>query len=126
MAKNLIELVVGDLADKKSYREYKARVKALPSGYREAEAAVSRYVMNLGPNEDGATLVRMLGDLAELFEQAVADGTTVRELVGVEPVEFAEAFMANYDGGSWIGKERARLAKSIDAAAGDAGEAREP
>ncbi|TPW71598.1 DUF1048 domain-containing protein [Schumannella sp. 10F1B-5-1] len=121
MAKNIIELVVGDLADKRKYREYKARAKALPAGYREAEAAVERYVMYLGPTDDGASLIAMLGDLADLFEQAVADGTSVRDLVGADPVEFAETFMANYSGGSWITKERARLAASIDEAVGDAG-----
>ena len=34
----------------------------------------------------------MLEDLADLFEQAAADGTPIREIVGDDPVEFVEAF----------------------------------
>ena len=118
MARNLIELVVGSLDDKKKYREYKARVKALPDGHREAAAALERYLLNIGPTDDGKSLIAMLEDLAELFEQAVAAGTPVRDLVGADPVEFAETFMENYGGGSWIRKERERLAASIDDATG--------
>jgi DNA-binding ferritin-like protein (Dps family) len=38
----------------------------------------------------------MLEDLADLFEQGAADGTPLRDVVGEDPVEFAEAFLANY------------------------------
>ncbi len=117
MAKNLLELVVGDLEDKKQYRQYRARVKALPPGYREAAAALERYAMNLGPTDDGAALVAMLADLADLLERSAADQVGIRDLVGEDPVEFAEAFIANYGGGSWIRKERARLSRAIDDAA---------
>lgn len=116
-----IEKLTGDLADKKRYREYKARVKALPEPYREAAGGLERYLMYLGPSDDGKSLITMLNDLAELFEQGVADGTSVRDLVGNDPVEFAEAFMQNYGGGSWIRKERARLERTIDSAANGEG-----
>ena len=51
------EKIVGDLGDKKKYREYKARVKQLPAGYREATGALERYVMYLGPSDDGKSLI---------------------------------------------------------------------
>lgn len=111
-----IDKLVGDLGDKKSYLAYKARVKKLPTGYREAGSALERYLMYMGPSNDGKALVAMLGDLAELLEQSVADGTTIRDLVGDDPSEFAEAFLDNYAGGSWIRTERTRLAESIDRA----------
>lgn len=111
-----IEKIVGDFADKKSYLAYKARVKKLPTGYREAGSALERYLMHLGPSDDGPALIAMLGDLAEMLEQSAADGTPIRDLVGEDPVEFAEAFLDNYAGGSWIRTERARLATSIDEA----------
>ena len=44
------------------------------------------------------------------------DSTPIRALLGDDPAEFAEAFLDNYAGGSWIRKERARLSKSIDEA----------
>ena len=113
-----IERIIGDLADKKSYLKYRARIKKLPPGYREAALALERYLMNMGPSNDGKALIAMLTDLADLFEQSVADATPIRTLVGEDPSEFAEAFLENYAGGSWIRGERTRLAESIDHAAG--------
>lgn len=117
MARNLLELVTGDLEDKRRYRRYRARVEALPEGWREAAHALERYLMNLGPSDDGAALVAMLDDLADLLERSAADGLTVRDVVGERPVEFADAFAANYGGGGWIRKEQGRLTSAIDDAA---------
>jgi DNA-binding ferritin-like protein (Dps family) len=61
-----------------------------------------------------------MGDLAELWERAAADGTPVRDIVGDDPVEFTETFRAAYAGKEWIDKERARLRRAIDDAAGGA------
>lgn len=111
-----IEKIVGDLAAKKQYREYKERVRNLPEGYREAAGALERYLLNLGPSSDGDSLIAMLTDLADLLEQSVAAGTPIRDVVGADPADFAESFMQNYDGGSWVRSERDRLAKAIDRA----------
>ena len=111
-----IEKVTGPLEQKKAYRDYKARVKALPGGYRQAAAALERYLMFMGPSNDGKSLIAMLDDLVELLEQSAAAGTPVRDVLGADPVEFAELFMDNYGGGSWIRKERARLSTSIERA----------
>ncbi len=116
-----IDKIVGDFGDKKRYVAYKARVKQLPPGYREAAAGLERYVMYLGPSDDSSSLMAMLEDLADLLEQSVAAGTPIRDLVGDDPVAFADTFMDNYGGGSWIRKERARLAKTIDRAIDEAG-----
>ncbi|WP_287933051.1 DUF1048 domain-containing protein [Arthrobacter sp.] len=118
MAKNWIELVTGSLEQKKQYRQYKARVKVLPENYRTAIEALDRYLMYFGSITKGDTLVTMLEDLLDLFEQSVADGTPVRAIVGEDPVEFVETFLANYSEGQWINKERKRLVDAIDRAAG--------
>jgi len=73
-------------------------------------------MLNLGPSNDGKSLIAMLTDLADLMEQSAAAGTPVRAIVGDDPAAFAETFMENYGGGSWIRSERSRLAKSIDEA----------
>ena len=44
-------------------------------------------------------MVPMYGDLADLFEQSAANGTPIREIVGEDPVEFVETFVANYSEG---------------------------
>ena len=110
------EKILGDLGDKKRYREYRQRVKNLPPAYRDTTLALERYLLHLGPSDQGRSLVTMLDDLADLMEQNSAAGTPVRDVVGADPVEFAELFMANYEGGSWIRSERARLVKAVDEA----------
>ena len=49
---------------------------------------------------------------------SAANGTSIRALVGEDPVEFAEDFLRNYPEGQWIGRERERLTKAVERAAG--------
>ncbi|WP_326823943.1 DUF1048 domain-containing protein [Streptosporangium sp. NBC_01756] len=113
-----LEVVTGPLEDKRRWRQYKARIKALPENYRTAVEALERYLMHFGPG-DGSEAASMFEDLADLFEQSAADGTAIRDIVGEDPVEFVEAFVQNYPGGSWIRRERDRLSDAIDRVTGD-------
>jgi len=116
MAAKWIEALTGSLEQKKQYKQYKARIEALPEPYATAAKAPDRYFMYYGGITDGDTLVKMLGDSADLWERAAIDGTPVIAIVGDDPVEFAETFAQAYGGTRWIDKERARLTKAIDAA----------
>ena len=102
------------IGEKRDWREYKARTRELPASYRTAIEALERYLMYFGAITRGDTLVSMLDDLADLFEQAAADGTPIREIVRDDPVEFAETFLKNYSEGQWINKERKRLVETIE------------
>jgi DNA-binding ferritin-like protein (Dps family) len=115
MISKFVSKVVGE---KVRWREYKARVGRLPANYRAAVEAVERYLMHLGP-ADGASAASMFEDLADLFEQAAADETPIREIVGEDPVEFVETFLQNYPQGQWRTRERERLISAIDRAAGE-------
>ena len=116
MAAKWIELVTGSLEQKKQYRQYKARIEALPEPYATVAKAVQRYFMYNGGIVDGDTLITMQGDFVDLWERAAADGTPVRDVVGEDPVEFADAFVEAYVGKRWIDKERARLTEAVEAA----------
>jgi DNA-binding ferritin-like protein (Dps family) len=116
MAAGWIEQLTGPLEEKKRYREYKARKQRLPESYRTAVEALERYLTYFGAITKGDVLVAMLSDLADLFEQSAADGTPVRDIVGEDPVEFAETFLENYTEGRWINKERKRLTDAINQA----------
>lgn len=110
---SIIEKVVGDFGDKRRWREYKARVKAMPAPYRITCEGVERYLLYYGSIAKGEVLIAMVEDLADLFEQAAADGRPVRAIVGDDPVGFAEGFLRNYADGQWINKERERLVKTV-------------
>ncbi|WP_150307701.1 DUF1048 domain-containing protein [Planctomonas psychrotolerans] len=103
------------IGDKRRWRAYRDRVKRLPVAYRTAAEGIERYLMHTGPS-DGESLTVMLEDLADLLEQSAAAGTPIREVVGDDPVEFAEAFKRNYGLGSWLTKEQQRLSDAVDRA----------
>ncbi|MFB6580050.1 DUF1048 domain-containing protein [Streptomyces sp. NPDC056402] len=89
------------IGPKKRWRAYKARVKEFPESRRTAVEAIERYLMHFVPT-DGDSNASMFEDLADLFEQAAADGTPIREIVGEDPVEFANAFARNYSEGGYV------------------------
>jgi DNA-binding ferritin-like protein (Dps family) len=82
----------------------------------QSSAAITAYLGGLG---DGDSILSMLDDLADLFEQGAAAGTPVPEIVGEDPVEVAEAFLRNYPAGQRITRERERLTRAIERAAGE-------
>ena len=103
------------IGDKRRWREYKARTRHLPANYRTAVEAVERYLMHFGPT-DGDSAASVFEDLADLFEQAAADGTPIREIVGEDPVEFVEALVQNRPKGGRVTRERERLTSAIERA----------
>ena len=111
---SLISKMIGD---KRRWRAYKARVKQLPADYRAAVDAIERYLMYFGVL-DADSAASLFEDVADLFEQAAADGTPIREIVGDDPVEFVDALVRNYSKGGYVDRERARLVKSIEAIKG--------
>jgi DNA-binding ferritin-like protein (Dps family) len=114
MASKWIETLTGSLEQKKQYNQDKVRIDALPEPYGTAAKAISRYFFYNGGITDGDTLTRMFSDFADIWERAALDGTPVREIVGDDPVEFAETFAQAYGGKHWSDKERTRLTKSIE------------
>ena len=102
------------IGDKQRWRRYKARTKQLPADYRTAIEAVERYLMYNAMPDNADSAASMFEDLADLFEQAAADGTPVREVVGEDPVEFVDAFLQNYSKPGWIQRERVRLNHAIE------------
>ena len=109
---SFIEKLTGDLGGKKRWRAYKARAAALPEPYRTAVAGIERYLMHTGGIADDGGL-QMWEDFADLFEQAAVDRKPIRDIVGDDPVVFADTFAANYGQGSWLVREQERLKAAI-------------
>lgn len=120
MAAKWVEVITGSFEDKKRWRQYKARKEELPASYRTAIDGLERYYMYAGGIVKGDVLMQMFEDLLDLIERAAVDGTPIRDIVGQEPVEFAEAFLQNYVDGQWINKERQKLEEAIRKSANEA------
>ena len=111
---NWMKKIVGSLEQKKEYKKHQSRIDSLPEPYLTSGKALQRYLTYYGGLTDGETIVKMLGDFVDLWERAAVDGTPVRDIVGDDPVEFAETFAQAYNGRQWIDKERARLTKAFE------------
>ena len=103
------------IGDKREWREYKARMRALPEPYRIAVDGIERYLFHFGAVESD-TSIAIFSDVADIFERAAADGTPIREIVGDDPSVFVDALIDNYEKGGYVAREKKRLADSITAA----------
>jgi DNA-binding ferritin-like protein (Dps family) len=116
MTMSLSTLLTKVIGDKKRWRRYRSRKEQLPPGYRALLEAVQRYTYYRGPATADASS-SLLEDLLEVVEEAAANGTPIADLVGDDPVEFAEGFIRNYSESEWITKERRRLTEAVERAA---------
>ncbi|MGB3375891.1 MAG: DUF1048 domain-containing protein [Microbacterium sp.] len=114
MAAKWIEALTGSLEQKKQYKTAKARQEELPAPYAEAAEAVNRYLLHTSGVTDGDVMVQMFVGIVDMFEQASVDGTPVSEILGDDPVAFAEDYVLAYNGRNWVDKERKRLTETID------------
>jgi DNA-binding ferritin-like protein (Dps family) len=115
MSMGIPEFTSKVIGGKRRWRAYKARTKRLPENYRAAVEAFERYLMYFGA-VDGDSAASVFEDLIDLFEQAAADGTPIRDIVGDDPVEFVDALVRNYEKGGYVARERERLTSAIERA----------
>jgi DNA-binding ferritin-like protein (Dps family) len=100
------------IGDKKRWRAYRARTRALPEAYRTAVDGIERYLMFFGA-VDGDSAASVFEDVADIFERAAADGTPIRDIVGDDPAAFVDDLVANYDKGGYVAREKMRLDDAI-------------
>ena len=80
---------IQDIIDgKKQWRSHMARVKALPRDYQIVYKEIQRYLFKVGPIDlpDG----RLLSGIVDFFEEGVADGKGVLELIGNDVAAFCD------------------------------------
>lgn len=82
--KDIVELLVGDLDEKKEYRKMMARVNALPEDYRFVFEKIQKYMWTFAP--DGFDM----SGLIELFESGAAEGTPVLAITGKDVAAFCD------------------------------------
>lgn len=94
---SLLQLVIGDLDEKRAYRQMWKRAKALPDDYYFVYRKIYYYMLNRGANGE---------KLLELFEQSAADHKQVLEVIGNDVGQFCEDFMRASDGCSQDAREK--------------------
>jgi DNA-binding ferritin-like protein (Dps family) len=73
---------------KKQWRAHMARVKAFPPDYQIVYKEIQRYLFKVGPVQlpDG----RLLSGIVDFFEEGVAAGKGVLELIGNDVASFCD------------------------------------
>ncbi|MER7949734.1 DUF1048 domain-containing protein [Streptomyces sp. NPDC096079] len=76
---------------KKQWRAHKARVKALPPDYQIVYNEMQKYLFKVGPIDlpDGP----LLPGIVDFFEEGVAAGKGVLELIGADVAAFADGLI---------------------------------
>lgn len=99
MFHKIVKLLVGDLDEKRKYKQMMKRVDALPKDYRLAFKKMQKYMYCVGApssNVEIFTDMTMFTELVELFEVSVADGRPVVDVIGRDVAQFCDAFMRAY------------------------------
>lgn len=84
MAKSFVELVIGNLDEKREWKQLMKRVDALPKDYRFAYKKILNYGYQFG------FCCITQSDLLELFEEHAAAGRPVLEVVGNDVAAFCD------------------------------------
>ncbi|MCP3800249.1 DUF1048 domain-containing protein [Allokutzneria sp. A3M-2-11 16] len=78
---------------KKQWRAHVARVKALPADYQIVYKEMQRYFFKVGPVDltDGT----LLSGIVDFFEEGVAAGKGVLQLIGTDVAAFCDDLIKN-------------------------------
>ena len=73
---------------KKQWRAHVARVKALPPDYQIVYKEIQKYLFKVGPTD--LTEGNLLSGIVDFFEEGVAAGKGVLELIGPDVAAFCD------------------------------------
>ena len=103
----IIDTIVGNLDEKRAYKNNEARAKALPSEYVTAYNEIKNYLFRTS----GLTTMKPLEVLVDVLEEAAANNKRVIEVTGPDVAAFADELVR--DETSYQEKQRKKLNKKL-------------
>lgn len=103
----IINTIIGDLGEKKRYRENEKRAKALPDEYAEAYKKIKQYLWSTS----GILTIEPLISLVDLLEEAAANGRSVVDITGPDVAAFADDLVKGES--SYKDQQRDKLNKNF-------------
>lgn len=91
-----VKVVIGDLDEKRAYKQLMDRADALPEDYRYTFHKICKYMYTVGSSEDNTDMfsdLSLFSSVVELFEVSAAEGRSVLEVTGSEISKFADELM---------------------------------
>ncbi len=96
MLDSIIKLVIGDMEEKKAYKQMMKRVDNLPKDYSHAFRKIQHYMYSVGSPEGDMSIftdLNMFLGLVDLFEASAAEGRQVLDVIGSDVAKFSDDFM---------------------------------
>lgn len=103
----IIDTIVGNLEEKKAYRQNEARAKTLPGEYAAAYKEIKNYIFSTS----GILTMEPLVALVDMLEEAAASGKHVLDITGPNVAEFADELVRGIK--SYQDLQRDKLNKNI-------------
>lgn len=82
----IIDTIIGNLAEKREYKENEARAKVLPDEYSFAYKQIKKYIFSTS----GIVSMEPLVTLVDILEEANLNGKAVLEVTGPDAAAFAD------------------------------------
>jgi DNA-binding ferritin-like protein (Dps family) len=105
--KNILDTIIGDMGEKKAYRQNEKRAKALPAEYAAAYKEIKNYLFHTS----GILTMEPLGALVDMLEEAAAEGKHVVDITGSNVAAFADELVRGES--SYFDKQRQKLNRSF-------------
>jgi len=99
----IIDKLIGDLGEKKRYRENEKRAKELPGEYGKAYREIQGYLFSTS----GVLTIDPFITLVDMLEEASAEGKPVVELTGPDVAAFADELVRGEE--TWQDHQRKKL-----------------
>lgn len=99
MLNSITKLIIGDLDEKKAYKQMMKRVDDLPKDYKIAFKGIQKYINTVGPPSGDMSIFKDLTlflDLITLFETSASEKREVIDVIGSDIDKFTDEFMAAY------------------------------
>lgn len=103
----IINTIIGDLNEKKEYRQTEARAKALPAEYADAYKEIRDYLFGTS----GIMTMEPLRTLVEILEEAAAHKRSVLDVTGPDVAAFADELVRGEK--TYYDKQREKLNKKL-------------
>lgn len=104
---SILNKIIGDLGEKKEWKQTEARAKKLPKDFAVAYEEIKKYIWHTA----GTETITPFKNLVELFEEAAANGKSVLEVIGSDVATFADELVR--DEKSYFKKKRNQLNDDI-------------
>ena len=104
----IIDTIIGNLDEKKAYRENEKRAKSLPTEYADAYKEIKHYIFSTS----GILSMEPLATLVDVLEEAAANNRRVTEITGSDVATFADELVR--DTKSYKEQQGSRLNKKLN------------